>query len=933
MTMTRSKIAFPASHYAKRMILGTLLLLATFLPTSAFASSVLDVANAIKALQPSMQTSLLSADPVDGATFLNNPTLQTFSNLNSTVLSAVFNNPSISTLVPTLDANVLPSLSGGTLNNTLTNLTAPILQSFQSQAFSLVPSGTLSGVLANVSPNILTNLGESLLTGVNPGTLTTVLSSPLLTDAIRSALPTELFVQLSSGQLSGLLNNFLADPSLAGVLGSLSSNLLTGAMDPNILTNAIKLIDPSLIPLLPGTLFANVSLSGLTSIFENIPTNISSLFTSEFFSALPTETMSGLLSDLSTSVTGILGGDLLSAFTSEGIADILSGMDFDALAGLTDVFENLSAETFSDLLGGNLLSADVIEGLGGALFEGIDAGTLAGTFEALGVDGIAALSGDLATSLFSSMDTSVLSGALSAVTGGLTGALGSAVTGMLPAGIANLIPGFGGIGLFVPVFDVALVPAFKSYSNAFNKYASNMDKIIATGPDSLRNIIAGGNPKGVAKEYCNLRDANDSAWAWAKDSSWGLAVASSSGKLPATIPEGGTIGAPWTEYVRIIGQGEGGAAGTGNDSGSIRCILTALVGYQKTALYVQFHSLLKQYISDAQQQQLSNQLLNKINAANLSWAREGEKVSSGGVESTEPVYVLNSDQSQYARNTRNIETVVGQAAAQAGDPSGSFELCASYSLDIATQVAQNLRQETDDRRSFTTEATKCTLTAGDGGPFASVEDIDDYMEDPNTAKGPGAIAMLGYAMNNPQDMPLTAFTIVKNEAYARLQEDKERYQRELLGSGFQPTQKCSGTSSDPYCDPALTINVSSVAQNQATVVSAVESGKEQIANSDFLDTTSADAAEDLSTEANTESEGVYGYDTTGLASTQTGVNRLIQELYDIILYSYFDLNGDQEEWAAAALLSIYDGMIFDDTQPRVAVPTNKNSLEAEYVDY
>src|SRR3989338_8259095 len=693
MTMTRSKIAFPASHYAKRMILGTLLLLATFLPTSAFASSVLDVANAIKALQPSMQTSLLSADPVDGATFLNNPTLQTFSNLNSTVLSAVFNNPSISTLVPTLDANVLPSLSGGTLNNTLTNLTAPILQSFQSQAFSLVPSGTLSGVLANVSPNILTNLGESLLTGVNPGTLTTVISSRLLTDAIRSALPTELFVQLSSGQLSGLLNNFLADPSLAGVLGSLSSNLLTGAMDPNILTNAIKLIDPSLIPLLPGTLFANVSLSGLTSIFENIPTNISSLFTSEFFSALPTETMSGLLSDLSTSVTGILGGDLLSA-----------------------------------------------------------------------------------------------------VTGGLTGALGSAVTGMLPAGIANLIPGFGGIGLFVPVFDVALVPAFKSYSNAFNKYASNMDKIIATGPDSLRNIIAGGNPKGVAKEYCNLRDANDSAWAWAKDSSWGLAVASSSGKLPATIPEGGTIGAPWTEYVRIIGQGEGGAAGTGNDSGSIRCILTALVGYQKTALYVQFHSLLKQYISDAQQQQLSNQLLNKINAANLSWAREGEKVSSGGVESTEPVYVLNSDQSQYARNTRNIETVVGQAAAQAGDPSGSFELCASYSLDIATQVAQNLRQETDDRRSFTTEATKCTLTAGDGGPFASVEDIDDYMEDPNTAKGPGAIAMLGYAMNNPQDMPLTAFTIVKNEAYARLQEDKERYQRELLGSGFQPTQKCSGMS-------------------------------------------------------------------------------------------------------------------------------------------
>ncbi|MDO8521073.1 MAG: hypothetical protein Q7S52_03080 [bacterium] len=771
---------------------GVFFALGIFAPTTAFAATLEDLA--MQYLQQASQTTintLISSDP-DLQAFFDNPTIQNFSLLDSTTISTILNDPSVSSIIPTLSGDIVSLFSENQLIETFQNLTTTALRSFSSTFFSVIPEGTISSFISGVSPGTLTSLATSLLTGQTSIQLNTILS----------------------------------------------------VLSPEIL--------------------------------GSIPTSITSLIS-------------------------------------------------------PDIMSNLLSGDFS--LGG--LSSGIISSLGGSLLGGFSSGNLTSMFNTMGASGI--LSGALSTaagSLLSTVGSSVLGSAVTGVVGGLAGPIGSALTSVIPSSMLGSITGFTGFGLFVPVFDVALVPAFMSYSSAFNAYASNMNGIIAANPDSLRNIIAGGNPP---MDECHTRDANDKVWAYSSGP-WAWAYASATpGDLPATIPEGGQIGSPGPDYVQVIGQGQGGDNGQGNDSGSLRCILTALVGYQKIALYVQIQSLLKEYISNAQQQELSNKLLNQINAANLNWAKQGERVVSGGIETTESVYVQNSDQSQYARNARTAETIVAQAAAQEGDAIGSLELC--NPLETATVVAINLRDDTEDPRNFVTESTKCSLLSTDGGPFTGSDPnaaFDNYMQDANTPDGQGAVDTFRHMLNNAQDTKIGAAVEVSAEAGRRLAQDEKRYAEARANSGFQPTIKCSGLPGDPYCDPAYTTEVTAADVNKQIVADeAIPSGMRAIENYDVADDVSDDSAENLVAEAVTAEGGVAGYDTTGLASSQTGVNKLIQELYDTIQVAYFDLNPDQEEWASAALLNIYDVMKFDDQTPRIGIPsTDADAPTAtEYIDF
>lgn len=465
---------------------------------------------------------------------------------------------------------------------------------------------------------------------------------------------------------------------------------------------------------------------------------------------------------------------------------------------------------------------------------------------------------------------------------------------------ALMLPQLASAQAFVPVRDVDLNPAFSTFSSNFNTYANDMKQALTSAPDSLRDIIAGPNPGGVARQACQTRDAVDFAFAY-NDGPWKTAAASSSEAGGAAIPDA------------IPGAGVKIQV---NDSGSIRCLLQELNGYQKTSLYVQFQSLLKKYIADAQMKQLSNQLLNQINSANLNWAKGGVQINNGGVMQSESVYVTNTNNSTYNRNDRTLTHIVNQAAAAPGDPINSLELCDP--LGVATQVAKTGRSKAEDNFSYSTSLTQCSLDIP-SGPFASRNDLEGYMDNPNTAAGPGSIYMLGYSVNSPQDMPLTSVSMVQELASGRIDQSEKNFRDELQGSGFQSTTKCSGNPDDPFCLPNLATNVSSPDQNRQTVTSAIESGKKQIEDSFSSDTGAATSAESLSTEANTQPDGVLGYNPTGLQNSKTTVNRFVEELYDSVLYAYFDLNGPQEEWASAALLSIYDEMAFDDTNPNVVV--------------
>lgn len=442
--------------------------------------------------------------------------------------------------------------------------------------------------------------------------------------------------------------------------------------------------------------------------------------------------------------------------------------------------------------------------------------------------------------------------------------------------------------VFVPVVDQELNPAFRTY-------AQQVNNALTDAPDSLREIIAGADPGGVANQDCTKDSyAGETQLVPYPSGPWADAITSSTDHGLAPLPP--------SINVEI------------NASGSLRCILQDLVGYQKISLFVQIQSMLKQYIADAQQKQLSNQLLNQINAINLNWARHGNRVEADGVVTTEPVYVLNSDQSQKARNARTVDTIIRKAAAPVNDVGGSYAL--NWPLQTATQVAKNNGPDNSLEKP-------CPLT-GAGSPFPGATNgttaFDNYMNDANTGEGLGAIDTFAFLLNNPKCTPLGELTMVQGEVDEAVAKDEKNYAADLANSGFQPTYDCSKLPSDPDCDPALMKKISPPAQNERLITDALASGNEEIANSDTLDTTPANAAENLSYDANTGPGGIYGYDTTALSASKTSVNFLIYELYDTIGNAYFDLTRDQTNWSQAALLMIYDEMKFNDSAPSVVIP-------------
>ncbi|OGZ11539.1 MAG: hypothetical protein A2942_00790 [Candidatus Lloydbacteria bacterium RIFCSPLOWO2_01_FULL_50_20] len=451
-----------------------------------------------------------------------------------------------------------------------------------------------------------------------------------------------------------------------------------------------------------------------------------------------------------------------------------------------------------------------------------------------------------------------------------------------------------------------------------------MNNILVANPDSLRDIIAGGDPQGVARTECKKDNAKYLAGAW-NDMMWQDAIT-----WAQNTPEAGQTPLPDTI------PPDGGAVQV-NDSASLRCLLQEIVGFQKMAMFVQIQSLLKQYISDAQQQQLSNQLLNQINATNLNWAKQGEQVTAGGVQMTEPVYVLNSTQTMYNENVRIADTIIAQTAATQNDPIGTLEIEPDWQLDVASQLGMNLRYDTENPRDSFVNATRSTLTAP-SGPFAGAANgavaFDNYLMNANTPEGLGAIDTLASMLNNPQNTPIGLVALVTGEADRRIEEEDFRRDKGEANSGFRPTKTCSGAPGDPYCDPAFMTDVSPADASRVTIAEgALQSGNAQIADSNDLDSTSANAAETLSTTANAGVGGVFGYDATPLLTSGNSVHKLIYELYGTINYAYFDLDWDQTYWAQAALLSIYDAMIFNDQTPQVGAPTTPtNPDDNSYMD-
>lgn len=486
-------------------------------------------------------------------------------------------------------------------------------------------------------------------------------------------------------------------------------------------------------------------------------------------------------------------------------------------------------------------------------------------------------------------------------------------------------------GPYVPVYDETTNTNFEEYINKFDQYAQNFDQSINTNTDSLKNIITGSDPGGEAKIRCAQIDSYYKANSYT-NGAW----ASSSAELgytnlPFTVPDEGinTPGTPASAKVQI------------NGSASLRCLLQEIVEWQKLGLSLQIHALLKSYISDAQTKQLNNQLLNQIAAANLNWAKAGNEVDNNGIISSEPVYSTNRSQSEYNVKGRQLDHIADQASADptAGNPVGSLGICQPWRLDTASNLVNNSQaQVIDPSNGIDSKGTSCELNG-----VLDPNDYSKYTESFNNPASPhGGVAAFVSILSNPGNSPLGASTAADAAALGRLKRQQESTRLENASSGFRPTKQCSGDPSDPYClDEQNSIAVTPAGQNQANVTEVAQQGNRQVHDGNTLDATAGSSTEQQSTTLNTQT-GLLGYDETGLATSKTAVNKLVQEFYDVIRVGYFGLDTNPSltavgsetptaQWAQATMLMIYDEMKFNADNPQVVVTQSVTQpLDTQY---
>ncbi len=482
--------------------------------------------------------------------------------------------------------------------------------------------------------------------------------------------------------------------------------------------------------------------------------------------------------------------------------------------------------------------------------------------------------------------------------------------------------------VYVPVYDQQVETAVQDFNADFNQYVTDLfnrwDYTFGPQPngttDALRDLIAGSDPNvaplgGDCVTTDNPAYGAFGTWAY-NPGNWQKAAASSSGSLPYTIPPGGTAGTPPSNNIFV------------NKSQSLRCLLNNINEFQKLGITIQIHSMLKELISDAQTKQLTNQLRSKIADGINNWSKAGNQVNNNGIITAAPVYSVNPSQEGYDVTSREIEALTDQAGAtlSSGNPAGSLGISTNWNLWAASNVAKNNRSSTEDPANYVQSLTQSTLSDPTSGVFAVESDWDKFqfnLNDPANTQG-GLATLYNIAMNDAHS-PLGTAELLDSAARGQVERAKANAEFAAISGGKKPTFECSGDPGDPYCLSRLGTNISPAYQNEAAVTDMTREGNKIVAEGITPDGIGGTSAVNQSTELNTQS-GALGYDSTPLATQGTAVNRLIEEVYDAMYYAYFGNKTDTTDWSAGVMLTIYDEIKFNETEPQVVV-TNGTSPE------
>lgn len=504
---------------------------------------------------------------------------------------------------------------------------------------------------------------------------------------------------------------------------------------------------------------------------------------------------------------------------------------------------------------------------------------------------------------------------------------------------------------FVPVRDIQLNASFTNFLNQFIAYRANFTtfsnnftaysnmwrQVMVTNTDSVRQMLA-GNPdterlympdKNWAPENgsltlpakrCTPRPTVDRAYAW-----------------PAVAPPG--INSPWRRafdggYVPRLDETAAPGVIEVNSSVSLSCLLQEVVEWQKLSLFLNIHSLLLEYISNAQETQLAGKLSSAVSAAYIAQARQGETRevldTTTGITTISTLSIAGEQPDQYslmygkARANLIGERIMGDPTSPAGF-TGTADPFKQFVAEGTANDALNYTEDGLDTMQLLTQHTLTNPLSPMDAPIANENDFDaKIIQDCSLSVG-GCLTALSF-LNNSANSPQKALGQMRALQARQVEDVKGQVDAEYVaGGGIYPDKDraVANIKADPTGDIRFAKNVTPSVVQEKALVDSTSLGTKMTMEMTGANSQPPDTLENQSTDLATA--GLSAYDVTPMQKYDPQVDALVGSLYDTISWGYFDNQYGTRHWAQAAMLSIYDQMQFSNdltspTQPNVIVP-------------
>ena len=453
---------------------------------------------------------------------------------------------------------------------------------------------------------------------------------------------------------------------------------------------------------------------------------------------------------------------------------------------------------------------------------------------------------------------------------------------------------------YVPVHDMELNLQFYAYHVDFNEFAENFNEYrwnfydywtdmlnwIEADTDSLKNLLGGINPEGIAAEECFTET------------------------LPSAIPfyEIATVQDPDAYTNDIVVANPDLFVGVYptqetevNASASLRCLLQELVEWRKLDLNLTIHKMMKDFIHDAQSFLFAKQLQSYIVSGIMNHAESGVPQQ---LSADKTIYASTyTPKLEHELTKMNSSLRQGMVSQILGNPDGfvPLDIYPAFQSPIANDLAKStLGLQTYDIEMLPSEL-ESSLDTVFTTPGTYVE--EQLAGDFTVAGWDGFGSFL-----RPENNPITIVDIADRSLQNQVQQmTVDQYASMAAGQGFVDTTICIDEL-DPWCRIRQIVTPAFI--NQRTLAHTVEAvGGDALTQSDEPGEKPSDTSQILQTDI-VATQSLREYDPEELMMSSPNFNAMYIEFYEQFELGYFDLQDSTRVWGANALSNITDELYY-----------------------